>query len=98
MKRIKTEDKLELHWGSHIDNNLTRAYKLSNGDVFSLDLKGLTLMFEFEDNILYEVVEGEKIYSIYGHCMHTEYDRTDISYTVEEINEMMKERGNVKDL
>lgn len=61
------------------DGYEVRAFRLSNGDVFTIR----DLMLEFEDNILYEVRE-------IGSGFFRKYKRTGKSFTPEKINLMFK--------
>jgi hypothetical protein len=56
-----------------------RAHKLSNGDVINV----MSILLEFEDNILYEVEEAKGL-------INPVYERTGRSFTPQQVNEMFK--------
>ena len=66
------------------ESNKVRAIKLNNGDVVSIDGK----LYEFEDSLLFEVVEDSSNTFIYKDMIrfNPQYKRTGKSFTHEEIN------------
>ena len=75
---------LKLENGSHYSN---RAYKLSNGDIFTVQTKQGLFTLQFEDQILHEVVEVEPEESEMLY-MSSKYERTGIKFTPDELNAM----------
>lgn len=77
---------------SENSKNRVRAYRLNNGDIFTV----YGMLLEFEDDILYGVVarQVEHRGEVDNNCSTyniTQYFRTGISFTLDEINQLVKE-------
>lgn len=62
---------------------MTRVYKLNNGDVFNV----CGVLIEYDEGVFYEV-EDLKPYSYF--VFDKKYERTGKIYTIEEINEIVR--------
>lgn len=76
------------------DTPRARAYKLSNGDVFTVKCKSKEFTLEFENGLLYDVSFNVNDHSnqysyINGQWVQSEYKRTGVVYTIEEINKLI---------
>lgn len=76
------------------DTPRARAYKLSNGDVFTVKGKSKEYTLEFENGLLYDVsfnVNGQSNQYSYinSQWVQSEYKRTGKVYTIDEINNLI---------
>jgi frataxin-like iron-binding protein CyaY len=76
------------------DTPAARAYRLSNGDVFTIKGNNREYTLEFENNLLYEVVfkvdnESNQYSYNNGQWVQSKYERTRKVYTVDEINNLI---------
>ena len=76
-----------------VDNNYLRAYRLSNGDIFTV----CNVTVKFVDNVLYEVVEDgedvmqEVIDGVTYRVIQTKWAQTGKVYTIDQLNELLIE-------
>jgi hypothetical protein len=82
----------------HIEESTpkTRAYVLSNGNIFAIKVKDREYTLEFEDGLLYEVVskldDQSGQYSYYNEeFVQIEWERTGVVFTADELNNLIKE-------
>jgi hypothetical protein len=68
------------------DTHKTRAYKLSNGDIFTVKGKGKDYTLEYENKMLYEVV-----FKLDDQWLQSKWERTGVIFTPEELNKLITE-------
>ena len=89
LKKLEDED-VRLVKGC-VDNNYLRAYRLSNGDVFTVE----NVTVKFVDNVLHEVVEDsedimqEIVDGVTYRVIQTKWTQTGKVYTIDQLNELL---------
>lgn len=64
--------------------NAVRAYPLTNGTIFTIVAKEKEYIFEFEDDLLYEVV-----FKGYDVWMQSIWERTGKTFTIDEASKLV---------
>lgn len=86
--KLMSADYAKKH-GIEIENKGCRAYKLENGDIFTISFEEGLKHFEHENSILYVVIKEEES------LINQRWKRTGVSYTREELNELICKDKNI---
>jgi hypothetical protein len=76
------------------DTPKVRAYRLSDGDVFTVKGKGKEYTLEYEDKLLYEVTfkvdyQSNQFSYHNGQFVQSKWERTGKVFTAEELNKLI---------